>query len=260
MSPRRSSRARTTQPPPSVTGAPSIASSSNSSSRGERASRTTHKQSSPQKSSTPHSLSSEEIDEPLRRGSQADAHQTRRRTRGQDNDDDETAKLDDELDDDIAEEDEVTRCLCGMQEYPGPPSDAGKSKDGQLSIGDADLLGEESGGLFIQCDVCKVWQHGGCVGIMDEASSPENYFCEECRPDLHKVMTSSKGYVISLSDRHELAALGLGDNTLCANASQRWRQDAQFRRLRLLHQTTLLTHSFLQAKILALPPRLRSIP
>lgn len=196
MSPRRSSRARTTQPPPSVTGAPSIASSSASSSRGERASRTNHKQSSPQKSSTPHSLSSEEIDEPLR-GSQVEPPQTRRRTRGHDNDDEEPAKLDDEMDDEIAEEDEVTRCLCGMQEYPGPPSDAGRSKDGQLSaLGDSDIPGEDAGGLFIQCDICKVWQHGGCVGIMDEASSPDEYFCEECRKDLHKVMTSSKGCVI----------------------------------------------------------------
>jgi hypothetical protein len=193
MSPRRSSRARTTQPPPSVTGAPSISSSSASSSRGERASRTNHKQSSPQKSSTPHSLSSEEIDEPPR-DLQVEPPQTRRRTRGQDNDEDETAKLEDELDDEIAEEDEVTRCLCGQQEYPGPPSDAGRSKDGQLSaLADSDVQGEDAGGLFIQCDICKVWQHGGCVGIMEEAASPDEYFCEECRKDLHKVMASSKG-------------------------------------------------------------------
>lgn len=129
---------------------------------------------------------------------QAEPPLTRRRTRGHENDDDDTIKLDDELEDEIAEEDEITRCLCGMQEYPGPPSDAGKSKDGQLSaLGDSDVPGEDAGGLFIQCDICKVWQHGGCVGIMDEASSPDEYFCEECRKDLHKVMISSKGCVIS---------------------------------------------------------------
>lgn len=193
MSPRRSSRARTTQPPPGVTAAHSTSSSSASSSRGDRATRSNHKQSSPQKSSTPRSLSSEELDEPPR-----DAHVqpplTRRRTREQDVDDNETTKLDDDLDDEITEEDEVTRCLCGQQEYPGPPSDAGKSRDGLFaSLTDSDIQGDEAGGLFIQCDICKVWQHGGCVGIMDEAASPDEYFCEECRSDLHKVMQSSKG-------------------------------------------------------------------
>ncbi|PVH94884.1 hypothetical protein DM02DRAFT_538577 [Periconia macrospinosa] len=193
MSPRRSSRARTTQPPPGVTAAHSTSSSSASSTRGDRATRANHKQSSPQKSSTPRSLSSEELDEPPR-DAQVEPPLTRRRTREQDVDENETTKLDDELDDEITEEDEVTRCLCGQQEYPGPPSDAGKSKDGlSASLTDSDIQGDEAGGLFIQCDICKVWQHGGCVGIMDEAASPEEYFCEECRSDLHKVMVSSKG-------------------------------------------------------------------
>ena len=144
---------------------------------------------------TPHSLSSEDVDDP--QGSQADPPQTRRRTREQDNDEEESAKNEDELEDEIAEEDEVTRCVCGQQEYPGPPSDTGKSKDGQPpSLIDSDVQNDEAGGLFIQCDICKVWQHGGCVGIMDEAASPDEYFCEECRKDLHKLMTSSRGYVL----------------------------------------------------------------
>jgi hypothetical protein len=138
---------------------------------------------------TPHSLSSEEPEEaPL------DSHNepplTRRRTREQDNDDDDMAKLEDDLDDDIAEEDEVTRCVCGYQEYPGLPSDAGKPGS---ALTDSDAQGDDLGGLFIQCDICKVWQHGGCVGIMQEEASPDEYFCEECRKDLHKVTTSTKG-------------------------------------------------------------------
>lgn len=56
-------------------------------------------------------------------------------------------------------------------------------------------LQEDAGGLFIQCDICKVWQHGGCVGIMDEAMSPEEYFCEECRSDLHKITSTANGWV-----------------------------------------------------------------
>jgi hypothetical protein len=30
---------------------------------------------------------------------------------------------------------------------------------------------------------------------MDEAACPDEYFCEDCRKDLHKVTTSPKGYV-----------------------------------------------------------------
>ncbi|KAF2184019.1 hypothetical protein K469DRAFT_739502 [Zopfia rhizophila CBS 207.26] len=195
MSPRRSSRARITQPTPSVPAAQST--SSSSSGRTERTTRSNHKQPSPQKSSTPHSLSSEEVDEP--RNPQIEPPQTRRRTREQDHDEDDSTKLEDDLDDDIAEEEEITRCVCGRQEYPGPPSDTGKSRDGQLSsLTDSDVQNDEAGGLFIQCDICKVWQHGGCVGIMDEAASPDEYFCEECRKDLHKLMTSSKGCVLRL--------------------------------------------------------------
>ncbi|KAF2868203.1 hypothetical protein BDV95DRAFT_610173 [Massariosphaeria phaeospora] len=191
MSPRRSSRARTTQP--SVPAAASTSSSSVSSARTERASRLNQKQSSPQKSSTPHSLSSEEIDDPAL-GAQAEPPLTRRRTREQDNDEEEPTKPEDEVEDEIAEEDEITRCVCGQQEYPGQPVDTGKSREGQISsLIDSDIQNDDAGGLFIQCDVCKVWQHGGCVGIMDEAASPDEYFCEQCRKDLHKLFTSSKG-------------------------------------------------------------------
>lgn len=192
MSPRRSSRARTTQPPSTTQTTHSGSSSSVSSARTERATRTDHKQTSPQKSSTPHSLSSEEPEDLA----QMDRPLTRRRTREQDVDDDDLTKLDDDLDDDLIEEDEVTRCVCGYQEYPGPPSDAAKS-----------LEGDDLSGLFIQCDICKVWQHGGCVGIMDEAASPDEYFCEECRKDLHKVTTSPKGCVCSAMTARSVTAI-----------------------------------------------------
>jgi hypothetical protein len=191
MSPRRSSRARTTQPPPSDATAPSVSSSSGSSGRTDRAGRASNKQASPQKSLTPHSLSSEEPDEPPL-DSLIEPPLTRRRTRELDNDEDDIAKLEDELDDDLAEEDEVTRCICGYQDYPGLPSDAGKPGS---ALPDIDVQGDDLGGLFIQCDICKVWQHGGCVGIMQEEASPDEYFCEICKKDLHKVTISPKGYV-----------------------------------------------------------------
>jgi hypothetical protein len=180
MSPRRSSRARTTQPPPSVATAHSTSSSSVSSARTDRAGRSANKQATPPKSLSPHSLS-EEPEEPPR-DAHAEPPLTRRRTREQDNDD--------EPEDDMAEEDEVTRCVCGFQDYPGLSSDAAKSS---AALPDTEAPSDDLGGLFIQCDICKVWQHGGCVGIMQEEASPDEYFCEECRKDLHKVMTSPKG-------------------------------------------------------------------
>lgn len=101
--------------------------------------------------------------------------------------------------DDEEGEEEVTRCICEHLEYPGMPLLPNTSRASSKSngVGDTNALQEDAGGLFIQCDDCKVWQHGGCVSIMDEAMSPDEYFCELCRPELHKVTTSSAGYVLS---------------------------------------------------------------
>lgn len=55
------------------------------------------------------------------------------------------------------------------------------------------MMSDDIGSMFIQCDSCKVWQHGGCVGIMDEDMSPDEYFCEECRKDLHRIRGESNG-------------------------------------------------------------------
>lgn len=194
MSQRRPERARTSQPLPTAP-THSNSSSSISSTRADRVTRSNQRQQSSNKSSTPQSLSSEEGDEPLALNQQSEPPQTRRRTRQQDNGDD-TLKLDDDMDDDAAEEEEVTRCICGYQEYPGPPTDLGRMKEGpNTSLNTADISTDDIGGLFIQCDKCHVWQHGGCVGIMDEAASPDEYFCEECRPDFHKLARNSQGYV-----------------------------------------------------------------
>lgn len=214
LSPRRSSRARTTQPPNSSQQAHSTT-SSNSSSRNERSTRSHHKNQSPPKSITPRSRSSEEPEETAR-NVQSEPPQTRRRKRDPDEDEEEadtdiTLRGDrkpEDGDDEEDEEEEVTRCICGQQEYPGRPIPQGeppRSNDVNLttkpsgedasSIVTADATPEDGGGLFIQCDICQVWQHGGCVGIMDESMSPENYYCELCRKDLHRVSIDSNGYV-----------------------------------------------------------------
>lgn len=99
---------------------------------------------------------------------------------------------------DVQEEDEAVRCVCGNDEYQGPPPFDEDSKQGFRPTFDLDPffstdVTDDTAGLFVQCDVCKVWQHGGCVGIMTEESSPDEYFCEQCRQDLHKLWTASNG-------------------------------------------------------------------
>ena len=101
--------------------------------------------------------------------------------------------------DEVAEDDEAVRCICGFDDYPGPPQLGDEDskhgiKDGieEPIITVADVT-EDLAGFFLQCDICKVWQHGGCVGIMNEDTSPEEYFCEECRKDLHRIYTASNG-------------------------------------------------------------------
>lgn len=182
MSPRRSSRARTTQ---SMSSVPQHTSSSTSSVSSTRADRSVHqhqKLPSPRSSVAARAHSSEDPEGPA-------GPQSRRNRSSHDNAKDEIlATADDEIEDDI--EEEVTRCICGNQEYPGLPISPGNTPTGN-STGDTDPV--DSTGWFIQCDICKVWQHGGCVGIMDEATSPEEYFCEQCRKDLHRSTTTTNG-------------------------------------------------------------------
>lgn len=100
--------------------------------------------------------------------------------------------------DEIQEDDEAVRCICGFEEYPGPPPTDEEKKNVSKDSIDVDPLlpsdiNDEVSGFFVQCDVCKVWQHGACVGIVSEEASPDEYFCEECRKDLHKIHMASNG-------------------------------------------------------------------
>lgn len=171
---RRSARAQPSLPPPPKP-AVSNAHSSTSSLSSSKQDRSTKLNASQQKSATPRSLSSEDVSEAPRRSqrSQAKEEETRHGV---------------ELDEDaVGDEEDITRCICGQQEYPGPPlSEAFSSADAQS---------DDARGLFIQCDGCSVWQHGGCVGIVEESQSPDKYYCEECRPKLHDKHTDSRGYV-----------------------------------------------------------------
>lgn len=179
---RSSLRARNSPPNPQHS---SSSSSSLSSARPERSTRSHHKSSPRHKSTSPGSFS----DDDLAIADDADEAPLTRRSTRQTVDDADVARVNQELDQDGGEADEdVTRCICGHQEYPGPPF-----TDEFASTLPSDPASDEAGGLFIQCDQCHVWQHGGCVGIMDESKSPENYFCERCDKKLHSLMTDSKG-------------------------------------------------------------------
>ncbi|ODO10039.1 hypothetical protein I350_02264 [Cryptococcus amylolentus CBS 6273] len=42
--------------------------------------------------------------------------------------------------------------------------------------------------MMIQCDQCNVWQHGECMGIWGDDEAPDEYFCEECKPERHQAL------------------------------------------------------------------------
>ncbi|PIA95013.1 putative histone deacetylase complex subunit cti6 [Cercospora beticola] len=171
---RRSTRGAPPAAPASTT------SSSLSSNRQDRNARGGHNQ----KSATPRSLSSEDISEPPRRSQRSQAAHK----------EEDAGKADEAIDDadeEAVDDEEITRCICGMQEYPGPPLS-------EAFAGIPDAQAEDAGELFILCDGCTVWQHGGCVGIVAENLTPEKYFCEQCRPKQHVIGTDSRGQKYSL--------------------------------------------------------------
>lgn len=51
------------------------------------------------------------------------------------------------------------------------------------------ILGEDeadAGEFMVQCETCKVWQHGLCMGYDSEDQVHDaDYYCEQCRPELH---------------------------------------------------------------------------
>ena len=59
---------------------------------------------------------------------------------------------------------EIIRCICGV---------TSEEED-------------EEERTMICCDDCAAWQHNECMEIPDKLSEGEQYFCEQCRPELHK--------------------------------------------------------------------------
>ncbi|KZZ97366.1 Spen-like protein [Moelleriella libera RCEF 2490] len=67
------------------------------------------------------------------------------------------------------EAEEVIRCVCGATEQD-----------------------EDSGEAWISCETCYAWQHNVCVGVSSfEDEIPDNYWCEQCRPQDHKELLAA---------------------------------------------------------------------
>ncbi|KAF7361852.1 putative histone deacetylase complex subunit cti6 [Mycena venus] len=84
------------------------------------------------------------------------------------------------------EENGVTRCICGREDDP------------------------DAGEFMVQCETCKVWQHGLCMGYDSEAQlHDDDYYCEQCRPEFHtEYLNPAKGppLVDDLTPHHHCPA------------------------------------------------------
>ncbi|KAI0775841.1 hypothetical protein BD413DRAFT_531981 [Trametes elegans] len=52
------------------------------------------------------------------------------------------------------------------------------------NAGNVELVGEDAGEFMAQCEECKAWQHGVCMGYAETELVPQHYFCEQCRPEM----------------------------------------------------------------------------
>nr|ODN99812.1 hypothetical protein L204_02252 [Cryptococcus depauperatus CBS 7855] len=79
----------------------------------------------------------------------------------EDGEDEQEGELEDDDDGEGEDSNDVTRCVCKRE--------------------DIDVM-------MIQCDHCNVWQHGECMGIWGDEEAPDEYFCEECKPERHQAL------------------------------------------------------------------------
>jgi hypothetical protein len=81
------------------------------------------------------------------------------------------------------EEQGITRCVCGSSgAFPKHLSSSSLLTQSSYSKEDDPDAGE----FMVQCETCKVWQHGLCMGYQSEEQvHDDDYHCEICRPELH---------------------------------------------------------------------------
>lgn len=95
------------------------------------------------------------------------------------------------------EEQGITRCVCGSAGtlYVLSPhrrltcfSHTGIEDD------------PDAGEFMVQCETCKVWQHGLCMGYQSEDQvHDDDYYCEQCRPELHVELLKWDNHISSYS-------------------------------------------------------------
>ena len=102
-----------------------------------------------------------------------------------------------ELQDDDAEEQGITRCVCGMNGPSQPPS-PGPPSSSAIPSTEEDADGGE---FMVQCETCNVWQHGLCMGFESEAqlAAAADYYCEQCKPERHQDLLKSVSFLGVLS-------------------------------------------------------------
>lgn len=89
---------------------------------------------------------------------------------------------------DLADEEEqgITRCVCGSNgsfffALIAPLTHPTHSHSSPAGEDETD-----AGEFMVQCETCKVWQHGLCMGYDSEDQVHDaDYYCELCRPELH---------------------------------------------------------------------------
>lgn len=110
---------------------------------------------------------------------------SRRSGRSRNLQDEKGARASDEHSSDIDDADEVTRCICGNDELT--------TIDGSMASLLQQYYIKIDTGLFIQCEKCLVWQHGYCVGLFINEDVPDEYWCEQCKPELHRFIYGEDG-------------------------------------------------------------------
>lgn len=100
-------------------------------------------------------------------------------------------------DDDSSDENSVTRCICHKIRKLFTMVSLCIHLRLASSLTDSSYLASmspslDNDGMMVQCDNCNVWQHCPCVGLagITEDEMPDQYYCEECKPENHVVVDS----------------------------------------------------------------------
>lgn len=110
-------------------------------------------------------------------------------------DNEEEDEVDDEnLDvDPITGKDTDTNTTTTTAKEESPALEADEDEEGETRCICGELDPPDELGLYIQCEKCGIWQHGFCIGILNEKETPDKYWCEVCKPNLHNIYLNDLG-------------------------------------------------------------------